>query len=364
MMGTPNLLFVKPKPPVLQVKEVEIKKCSTCNVTFFDSSSQKSHFKSEWHLYNIKRKNSQLPTITEDEFLLLKNQIHEMVSAKNIKNTTRNGSSNTISSDLKSDSGSSSLRNSEIALKSKVFDQNKCLFNDVVSKSINDNVSYMEKHYTFFLPEKEYISDLEGLLRYLHNKIYHENKCLYCHKSFLDHYATLHHMVDKQHHKINDDHFHEISSFYDFIDSYVSLIVDSKKSSSSDTSSLKTQDGHDDDWEDIISSTNSPTSVESLLSSYGFKKAHIMENGNLSLPNGKEAVHRELSYVYKQNLVVHNPFALKNKQNNFKFKNKSEKKQIIMSQKQAEYRMGKRDLNIALKSYKLFVPVRQDICFV
>ncbi|BAM39817.1 uncharacterized protein TOT_020000088 [Theileria orientalis strain Shintoku] len=363
-MTTTNLLFVKTKQPLAQSKPEEVKKCLTCNITFEDSKSQKAHFKSEWHLYNIKRKNSQLGPISYDDYVEIKNQLQEMISAKNEKNAGKNSQNNPKTVDFKAKAGADGIKSPEKYQKHMEFDPKRCLFNSVVSKSIEENVKYMETHYTFFLPEKEYIADLEGLLRHIHRKIYEENTCLYCDRLFSDQYATLHHMEAKQHHKINDDKFDQISSYYDFVNSYVNLIMESSSTPKTNTDLTPSNaEDEEEEWEDLFSTTSSPTRVEDLLTTYGIKRAYIMENGNLSLPNGKEAVHRELSYVYKQNLVLRNPFSLKKKEDNFKFKKKSEKRQIILSQKQQQYRVGKRDLNVALKSYKLFVPVRQDLCF-
>ncbi|AFZ78981.1 hypothetical protein BEWA_018240 [Theileria equi strain WA] len=364
-----NLCFIKNKVLAPQATTQETRKCSTCDVSFSDPSSQKLHFKSEWHLYNVKRKNSQINPISYDDYVVIKAQIQELLAAKTSKTSDRNLSNKSKGDHSSLKSKGSSKQSSQAQREESVqtettrniteFDVKKCLFSNVVSENILENVKYMEKQYSFYLPEKEYISDLPGLLRFVHDKIIEYNVCIYCNRLFADHYAVLHHMVGKQHHKLNDDNFDEIRQFYDFTGSYLRFITNLPPTV------LNSNDGADneDDWEDVITTTTDGDKITELLSSYGLKKAHITESGNLSLPNGKEAVHRELSYIYKQNLVVHSSYNLKNKQENFKFKKKSEKRQIIMTQNQSQYRTGKRDLRVAVKSYKLFVPIRQDICF-
>lgn len=42
--------------------------CNTCNLQFPAAEDQRSHMKSEWHRYNLKRRVAQLPPITEDLF--------------------------------------------------------------------------------------------------------------------------------------------------------------------------------------------------------------------------------------------------------------------------------------------------------
>lgn len=43
----------------------------------------------------------------------------------------------------------------------------ECLFCSNISGSMEDNIKHMTLKHTFFLPDAEYISDLEGLITYL-----------------------------------------------------------------------------------------------------------------------------------------------------------------------------------------------------
>lgn len=43
--------------------------CLSCRVSFIDSELQRSHYKSNWHRYNLKRKVAELPPVTEELFL-------------------------------------------------------------------------------------------------------------------------------------------------------------------------------------------------------------------------------------------------------------------------------------------------------
>ena len=43
----------------------------------------------------------------------------------------------------------------------------ECLFCSYISKSLEDNVKHMTSNHGFFLPDAEFIVDLEGLITYL-----------------------------------------------------------------------------------------------------------------------------------------------------------------------------------------------------
>ena len=43
-------------------------KCSTCEVGFNVATEHREHFRSDWHRFNLKRKNKGLTTISETEF--------------------------------------------------------------------------------------------------------------------------------------------------------------------------------------------------------------------------------------------------------------------------------------------------------
>jgi len=45
----------------------------------------------------------------------------------------------------------------------------ECLFCSHINVSMEDNIKHMTLKHTFFLPDADYISDLEGLITYLGN---------------------------------------------------------------------------------------------------------------------------------------------------------------------------------------------------
>ena len=42
--------------------------CITCRVGFIDGDTQRGHYKTDWHRYNLKRKVAELPPVTADTF--------------------------------------------------------------------------------------------------------------------------------------------------------------------------------------------------------------------------------------------------------------------------------------------------------
>ena len=54
--------------------EDKILKCSTCGdyAIFATAADQRVHFKSDWHVENVKRKSKNVPLVSEQEFLFNK----------------------------------------------------------------------------------------------------------------------------------------------------------------------------------------------------------------------------------------------------------------------------------------------------
>ncbi|XP_038202236.1 zinc finger protein 622-like [Arvicola amphibius] len=100
-----------------------------------------------------------------------------------------------------------------------------CLFCSHHSNSLLKNVAHMTKIHSFFIPDKEYFSDLKGLIKYLGEKVGVGKICLWCNergKSFYSTDAVQAHMNDKSHCKLfaDGDAALEFADFYDFRSSY------------------------------------------------------------------------------------------------------------------------------------------------
>ena len=59
------------------------KKCTTCGGSFLDTSSYRAHFRSNWHIYNLKEKMKPIPQfLTEKEFMTLPIELQDAIKNK------------------------------------------------------------------------------------------------------------------------------------------------------------------------------------------------------------------------------------------------------------------------------------------
>ncbi|XP_053570578.1 cytoplasmic 60S subunit biogenesis factor ZNF622 [Bombina bombina] len=100
-----------------------------------------------------------------------------------------------------------------------------CLFCSHHSHSLMKNIAHMTKVHSFFIPDLEYLQDLQGLIKYLGEKVGVGKICLWCNekgKSFYTTESVQAHMNDKSHCKVfaDGDAALEFADFYDFRPSY------------------------------------------------------------------------------------------------------------------------------------------------
>ena len=71
-----------------------------------------------------------------------------------------------------------------------------------------NNVTHLTERHCFFLPDAEYLADLEGMLTYMGEKVGKGLMCLYCNersKNFPNLASVQRHMADKQHCRLKTD---------------------------------------------------------------------------------------------------------------------------------------------------------------
>ena len=188
--------------------------------TFATRSEIADHYKSDWHKYNLKRREAGLPLLKEEEFkmrleaaLALRKEkekkngtdhIKDINSKKN-KNKINNKSKKKDKNSIKKNDGDAAAAdavdtemtaegNNDEASTQKPripaalaesqenpeIDPKQSLFNQHKSNSLKENVHYMQQKFGFFLPDRECLVDVEGLLGYCHEKIKLGHFCLYC----------------------------------------------------------------------------------------------------------------------------------------------------------------------------------------
>ncbi|KAI8777449.1 zinc finger protein 622 isoform X1 [Biomphalaria glabrata] len=301
--------------------------CLSCNVGFEDISLGRLHYKTDWHRYNLKRKVANLSPVTLEKFQE-RQQLHEKQEQDttavqetcfckpcNKSFSTTNALENHIQSkkhkevltgNLKPKRGSkkpkihnnsqtapvnSIIETSDVGTDIQVdeedsdtescdsfsdtFGLEQCLFCSFISSSLEDNVKHMTSHHGFFIPDAEFISDLEGLIIYLGEKVSDGHLCLWCNEKGKRFHSTKdaqRHMIDKGHCKMlhEGDVIYEYADFYDYTSSYP-------------------------DAGNSATDPDEAVDVEELETD-GF---------SLTLPSGATIGHRSLMRYYKQNLIPH-----------------------------------------------------------
>ena len=250
----------------------ECSKCNTCKAAFTDIEKVKEHYRSDWHVFNSKRRANGLAPLRKDDFKLLVGD--KRTSVQGSVQSSRAISVNNVEVANISDD-KSNVSEVETTVVKKVYipktGANVSIFDDKECDSAEDCVQYMALNFGFFLPDVEYLCDLEGLIKYLNEKVKIGGYCLYCQKQFQPGYATQHHMQSKSHCKIAYEKGvdgEEFEDFFDFSSSYEDI-----------------EDG------DIEFDENGEI-VE--------KSSEILRTGELKLPNGKVVGHRDFRIYYKQ----------------------------------------------------------------
>jgi len=151
---------------------------------------------------------------------------------------------------------------------------NDCLFCTHHSNNLEKNLIHMSEKHSFFMPDLDFVVDLDGLLEYLGAKVGQGKMCLWCNersKRFRSVQAVQKHMNDKGHCKIafaGGDAIAEFADFYDYSKSYPAPVQDEDK---------------DPDMEVDVNA----------LDDTGYE---------LVLPSGAKVGHRSLVRFYRQSL--------------------------------------------------------------
>ena len=143
------------------------------------------------------------------------------------------------------------------------------IFDDKKFDTVAECVDYMAIKYGFFIPDIEYMIDLEGFLTYLGEKVKLGGYCLYCQKHLFPGRPCQNHMISKSHCKIAYEEgvdLEEFEDFYDFTSSYAEMGM-----------------GEEDDEED----EDKP-------------EIHVNDIGELVLLDGRTVGHRAFALYYKQ----------------------------------------------------------------
>eukprot|EP00929_Paragymnodinium_shiwhaense_P108105 TRINITY_DN74432_c0_g1_i1.p1 TRINITY_DN74432_c0_g1~~TRINITY_DN74432_c0_g1_i1.p1 ORF type:complete len:550 (+),score=198.13 TRINITY_DN74432_c0_g1_i1:76-1725(+) len=223
--------------------------CSACGDVFATAAEQRAHHKSERHLYNTKRRLHNLKPISQEAWERKLRESRQVVAdakgtahlkpGKEPKKNRGSRANSEQSSECQATAEDKPEGMQEADEGEEEDEELKihltpchCLFDRRVFKTVEACLSYMERNYNFFIPDREYCTDLEGLLTFLGVKISNPpHCCIGCNRSFPDMQSVRKHMIDKCHTRIgseartrrghvdkdaSDEMQAELEPFYDF----------------------------------------------------------------------------------------------------------------------------------------------------
>nr|XP_019005453.1 pre-60S factor REI1 [Kwoniella mangroviensis CBS 8507]OCF68914.1 pre-60S factor REI1 [Kwoniella mangroviensis CBS 8507] len=316
--------------------------CISCRVAFETAAEQRSHFSTDWHRYNMKRRVANLPPVAAESFnekvLERREQnavrtdprslscascsknfssenafrshvqskkhrdreaqqsISHASSAPHSDHHTPQNSYNAPSTDVghaPSDSESEEEEDGDfsarIAKARRRIQPTDCLFCPSNHNSVDDNTRHMAKSHSFFIPDQDILLDLPGLLSYLGEKVAVGNLCLYCPnggREFGSLEAVRKHMVDKAHCKLayeTEEDRAELADYYDFAGS---------------------DETADSDWEDLEDNMSDVSQENPMPDQIKQQRQISLAPDGLSLvlPSGRTLGHRSLKIYYSQRL--------------------------------------------------------------
>jgi len=310
--------------------------CITCSVAFKEASDQRDHYKTDWHRYNLKRKVAELPPVKEADFANrmvkheeqrkalngetksptgycvacsksfatekayenhLKSKKHLVALkafeekenkdeiAKNRRNrkiTEETAAEETMEEDADSDDEDYEEVDSDEWDEEDAISPNDCFFCSHHSSNNDKNLLHMSEKHSFFVPDLEYVINVDGLLTYIGCKVGQGKMCLTCSekgKSFRSLDAVRKHMVDKGHCKIafsGGDAIAEFADFYDYSSTYP-----------------EADDGGDHKEDHDVDMDPDEEVDLDAIDDTGYE---------LVLPSGAKIGHRSLQRYYKQSL--------------------------------------------------------------
>ncbi|RDL38290.1 uncharacterized protein BP5553_02630 [Venustampulla echinocandica] len=219
--------------------------CMTCGAKFDSSEAQRAHMRGDWHIYNLKRRMESLPPTSDVEFheqsLPITTRTSDTEAAPSFQKSciaceqhytnwrawkahlrSRNHVSKaSIGADKSPSRNALSLKegrsSDEEEEEEEDFSPQQCLFCNVESASLESNLTHMSHAHSFFIPNAEYLIDVESLLSYLFAIVSLFHECLFCGSLKSTKFGVRDHMRGKGHCKLNlEDDVHQLKQFYDF----------------------------------------------------------------------------------------------------------------------------------------------------
>lgn len=337
------------------------KTCAACEKTYFSENAFYNHVGSKKHLKQVAQLRRRAPA--DDAASIVTSQVTATVDEsddESEKEDVKNATDKMDTTTAEDEAEDEEEKEVEVPLK-------RCLFCNYESPTLDLNVTHMERIHNMFIPERQYLVDLEGLITSLWEKINILQECLTCGKLKPTVFGLQTHMRDKSHCSIpfhTENEQLEIGEFYDFRGTYSDQESESedeeetkdnaRASAASKLGAARkakiakkvAQDDEDEEMEDAdgwetdssVSSLDSADLTAVPLSgrehryekldrhphhaagsdprphktadgyhSHAHKKTHAayFDEYELHLPSGRAVGHRSLAKYFKQNLHNH-----------------------------------------------------------
>ena len=325
-----------------------------------------AHYQTQWHQYNLKRRQAGLPMLLEADFEArlaaaqalrqetkevgkdhlkqdktrkdkkqkkkgknetglvsqvpaynrIKEEAAQEVSAQGPANEPHH--TEAVQTSLDDSPEDAAMDDGDAEPEKVEIDPLQSLFDRHISATVEANVDRMYRKYGFFIPDREFCSDLEGLVGYLHEMVKLGHMCVYCHRVFTTWQGCQKHMISKQHCKLRYEagvDLEDLAVFYDFKEENEKFLgVLSSKSNDEEMEVIPDEveeyDGDDDGWEDVSDDeemAEEDDSNDEDEDDYDEFKEEVLRMGlnltplgELVFPDGRIVGHRSLRRYYKQ----------------------------------------------------------------
>ncbi|KIK67107.1 hypothetical protein GYMLUDRAFT_850880 [Collybiopsis luxurians FD-317 M1] len=295
--------------------------CQVCNKTYSSENAYRSHLNSKKHKENELQASLRLAAKLakkdglgtdseeeEEEEEEIKDQIPSSeMAAVNLSDNKLDAPVSLVVDDSAGDEEIDETIDQKIAAARSRLSPAHCLFCSSELLDLQANLLHMASMHSFFIPDAEYLVDVEGLINYLGEKIAVGNVCIFCNgkgREFRTLDAVRKHMTDKSHCKVaydTEDDRLEISDYYDFTSSYPDAEARKHRAAKNlAEDSEEWEDSEDDGSEvdEMIDEDKDGESDDAALPdntiTYGDS------NYELVLPSGARIGHRSMRRYYAQ----------------------------------------------------------------
>ncbi|TKA83020.1 hypothetical protein B0A55_00823 [Friedmanniomyces simplex] len=231
------------------------KACDACDKTYYSEGAYANHLGSQKHRILLARLNAKLGNETESladstfslgepidtasttastatlsaDDQIAEEEFEEVVEG--IKKTGLDGPADPVARPSRPTPSSAAPVNGHVEEEAMVedgeeehkADLNQCLFCNYTSPSLDLNFTHMSRQHGFFIPERDYLVDLPGLVNYLSETITVLHTCLYCHKGLHTASGIQTHMRDRGHCMVaysTEEEQMDVGEYYDFRSTY------------------------------------------------------------------------------------------------------------------------------------------------